>query len=253
MSEVTGKVVAIIPARYASSRFPGKPLVDIAGVSMIERVYRQTEKASLVEEVLVATDDERIAVVVRKFGGRVAMTRDDHPSGTDRLAEVAQSHPQYDIVVNVQGDEPIIDPASIDAAVEPLIKDSSVEMSTLSRAVSAKDAASPQLVKVVTDRNGFALYFSRAPIPYHREEGARHHYFGHTGLYVYRRSCLLKIAALAPTPLEQTEFLEQLRALENGIKIKVVPFDTQALAVDVPEDVARVEEALKSAAVGEKR
>jgi 3-deoxy-manno-octulosonate cytidylyltransferase (CMP-KDO synthetase) len=253
MPEAPVKVVAIIPARYASTRFPGKPLIKIDGISMIERVYKQTEKARLVQEVLVATDDQRIAAAVSEFGGKVIMTRDDHPSGTDRLAEVAQANPDYEVIVNVQGDEPIIDPDSIDAAVEPLISDPAIEMSTLSRPVSAEDALSPQLVKVVTDRLGFALYFSRAPIPFHRAEGAEQHYLGHTGLYVYRRSCLLKIAAWEPTPLEQAEFLEQLRALENGIKIKVVQFNTQALAVDVPEDVARIEAALKNAMSTQKR
>ncbi|MBS1954778.1 MAG: 3-deoxy-manno-octulosonate cytidylyltransferase [Cyanobacteria bacterium SZAS-4] len=240
-------IAAIIPARYASTRFPGKPLVKIAGVTMIERVYRQAKKCKLVTRVIVATDDDRIAEVVRGFGGEVAMTRDDHATGTDRLAEVAQRLTDIDIIVNIQGDEPLIDPDSVDSVVTPLLE-SSVEMATASRLLTnPAEIESPQVVKVVVGQDKNALYFSRFPLPFYRDatDISDQVHFGHIGLYVYTRECLLKISKLAPTPLEKAECLEQLRALENGIKISVVQFKTQALAVDVPEDVEKIESALK--------
>lgn len=240
-------IAAIIPARYASTRFPGKPLVKIAGVTMIERVYRQAKKCKLVTRVIVATDDERIAEVVRGFGGEVAMTRDDHATGTDRLAEVAQRLTDIDIIVNIQGDEPLIDPDSVDSVVTPLLE-SSVEMATASRLLTnPAEIESPQVVKVVVGQDKNALYFSRFPLPFYRDatDISDQIHFGHIGLYVYTRECLLKISKLTPTPLEKAECLEQLRALENGIKISVVQFKTQALAVDVPEDVEKIESALK--------
>jgi 3-deoxy-manno-octulosonate cytidylyltransferase (CMP-KDO synthetase) len=240
------KVVAVIPARYASTRFPGKPLVKIGGVTMIERVYKQSEKASLVSKVVVATDDERIADAVRSFGGQFIITDNTHETGTDRLAEVASKNPDFDIIVNVQGDEPLIDPAAIDAVAQPLVQDSSIQMSSAAFKIKSAEAQNPMLVKVVLDQNNFALYFSRLPIPFHRDEKANEEscYFGHLGLYAYTRDCLLRIASLQPTPLEQAEKLEQLRAIENGIRIKVVPFEARSLAVDVPEDIAKVEKAL---------
>lgn len=240
-------IAAIIPARYASTRFPGKPLVKIAGVTMIERVYRQAKKCKLVTRVIVATDDDRIAEVVRGFGGEVAMTRDDHATGTDRLAEVAQKLTDIDIIVNIQGDEPLIDPDSVDSVVTPLLE-SSAEMATASRLLTnPAEIESPQVVKVVVGQDKNALYFSRFPLPFYRDatDITDQVHFGHIGLYVYTRECLLKISKLAPTPLEKAECLEQLRALENGIKISVVQFKTQALAVDVPEDVEKIESALK--------
>ncbi len=240
-------IAAIIPARYASTRFPGKPLVKIAGVTMIERVYRQAKKCKLVTRVIVATDDDRIAEVVRGFGGEVAMTRDDHATGTDRLAEVAGRLTDIDIIVNIQGDEPLIDPDSVDSVVTPLLG-SSVEMATASRLLTnPAEIESPQVVKVVVGQDKNALYFSRFPLPFYRDatDISDQVHFGHIGLYVYTRECLLKISKLAPTPLEKAECLEQLRALENGIKISVVQFKTQALAVDVPEDVEKIESALK--------
>ncbi len=240
-------IAAIIPARYASTRFPGKPLVKIAGVTMIERVYRQAKKCKLVTRVIVATDDDRIAEVVRGFGGEVAMTRDDHATGTDRLAEVALRLTDIDIIVNIQGDEPLIDPDSVDSVVTPLLE-SSVEMATASRLLTnPAEIESPQVVKVVVGQDRNALYFSRFPLPFYRDatDISDQVHFGHIGLYVYTRECLLKISKLAPTPLEKAECLEQLRALENGIKISVVQFKTQALAVDVPEDVEKIESALK--------
>lgn len=245
--ETKPTVAAIIPARYASTRFPGKPLVKINGVPMIERVYQQARRASLVDSVFVATDDRRIQEAVESFGGQCMMTRSDHPSGTDRLAEAAARRPEIDVIVNVQGDEPLIDPAAIDAAIQPLLSDPAVEMSTLARPLrSERDVERPDQVKVVCDRAGFALYFSRAPIPFYREprEFGRKRYLGHIGLYVYRRQYLLRLASLAPTELEQAESLEQLRALEHGIRIKVVATEYRSLAIDVPEDVSVVEAAL---------
>ncbi len=241
-------VVVLIPARYASSRFPGKPLAKIAGVTMIERVYKQSEKARNVSRVLVATDDERIREAVAGFGGHWVMTGSQHPTGTDRLAEAAAGYDDDDIIVNVQGDEPLIDPMAIEALVEPLIVDRSIEMSTTAFRISDKsEADNPQLVKVVVDRNGFAMYFSRQAIPFYRSDTAaeKRHYLGHMGLYGYTKRCLMRLASLQPTPLEQAEMLEQLRALENGIKIKVVQFETRSQAVDVPEDIAKVEKALQ--------
>jgi 3-deoxy-manno-octulosonate cytidylyltransferase (CMP-KDO synthetase) len=249
----------VIPARYASSRFPGKPLVKIAGVSMIERTYKQAAQAKLAQMVLVATDDERIASAVKAFGGLVVMTGSDHASGTDRLAEVARLRDDIDIIVNVQGDEPLIDPRAIDQVIEPLLT-GAVEMSTLAYPLrKLAEIESPQVVKVVVGQDGFALYFSRLPIPYHRDlvdvtesvEGQRitptdisqANYLGHAGLYVYTRQTLLKIAGLPPGKLENLEKLEQLRALENGIAIKVVVIDSakRTPAVDIPQDVAIVE------------
>ncbi|MBU6451645.1 MAG: 3-deoxy-manno-octulosonate cytidylyltransferase [Cyanobacteria bacterium REEB67] len=261
MSKTQAQTAIVIPARYASTRFPGKPLVKIGGVSMIERTYQQAMKAKLAQIVLVATDDERIAEAVRAFGGQVIMTGSDHPSGTDRLAEVARLRPEVDIIVNVQGDEPLIDPQAIDRVIEPLLSiGGQVEMSTLAYPLKkAEEIESPQVVKVVVGEDGFALYFSRLPIPYHRDqveatntvEGQRitprdistSNYLGHAGLYVYKRETLLKIATLPPGKLENREKLEQLRALENGIKIKVVVVDgaKRTPAVDIPEDVAIVE------------
>lgn len=248
MSAVKPNVVVLIPARYASSRFPGKPLAKIAGVTMIERVYKQAQKARNVSNVLVATDDERIREAVASFGGQWVMTGSHHPTGTDRLAEAAASYADDDIIVNVQGDEPLIDPIAIEALVEPLICDRALEMSTTAFRISDKsEADNQQLVKVVVDRQGFAMYFSRQPIPFYRSDTAaeKRHYLGHMGLYSYTKRCLMRLAALQPTPLEQAEMLEQLRALENGIKIKVVQFETRSQAVDVPEDIAKVEKALQ--------
>jgi 3-deoxy-manno-octulosonate cytidylyltransferase (CMP-KDO synthetase) len=240
------QIAAIIPARYASVRFPGKPLVKIAGTTMIERVYCQAMKCTMLSRVIVATDDERIAACVAAFGGEVAMTRNDHASGTDRLAEVAERMPELDVIVNIQGDEPLIDPNAVDSAVAPLLEPG-VEMATAAWSIERfEEVESPQVVKVVIDGASNALYFSRRPIPYHRDtDPSKASYLGHLGLYVYTRECLLRISKLPPTPLEMAERLEQLRALENGIKIRVVKFKSRALAVDVPEDVEKVELALK--------
>ncbi|MGE0816412.1 MAG: 3-deoxy-manno-octulosonate cytidylyltransferase [Vicinamibacterales bacterium] len=227
-------VVAIVPARYHSSRLPGKPLAPIDGRPMIEHVYRRATRAA-VDAVIVATDDERIVEAVERFGGIACLTRPDHLTGTDRLAELAAELP-CDVVVNVQGDEPFIDPAAIDALVAPLLQDRAERMTTLSRPLAEdEDAASPHLVKVVVDRRGHALYFSRAPIPYPRTAAASPAV--HVGVYAYRRATLLALAGLPPTPLELTESLEQLRALEHGIPIRVVATAYRSLSVDTPADL----------------
>jgi 3-deoxy-manno-octulosonate cytidylyltransferase (CMP-KDO synthetase) len=249
-------VVAIIPARYASSRFPGKPLVEIAGKPMIEWVYERTRQAAGVGRVLVATDDERIAHAVQRFGGDAVMTSPSHPTGTDRLAEVAATL-DAELIVNVQGDEPLIEPAAIDAALAPFAEAPMLVMSTLRCLIPSLDELFDiSVTKVVTDRDDFALYFSKAPIPYHRDEwgavtsmvprlrlsGGTAPVVGwrHIGLYVYRRTFLLEFARLPQTPLERLEKLEQLRAIEHGYRIKVVPTPYVSIGVDTPEDVAKV-------------
>lgn len=242
-------VLAIIPARFQSTRLPGKPLVEIAGRSMIEHVYRRAADARTVDHVIVATDDERIAATVEAFGGVAVMTDPAHPSGTDRLAEVVGTLP-CSVVVNVQGDEPLLDPSTIDAVIAPFASDPALEMTTLSRAIDADELANPNLVKVVRDRDGFALYFSRAPIPFARDGGAAAALSvarGHIGLYAYRRATLLRLARLQPTPLENLERLEQLRALEHGIRIKVLDTSGRPIGVDTPEDLQHVREILRRA------
>jgi len=231
----------VIPARWASSRLPGKPLADIGGLTMVERVYRRAAAARGVSGVLVATDDERVAGAVTGFGGAAVMTRADHASGTDRIAEVARGL-ACDFVVNVQGDEPALDPAAIEAAVAPLAADPSVVMGTLGAPLdAASELLNPNAVKVLVDQQGFALYFSRAAVPYRREAGeALASVLRHVGLYVYRRDFLLTLASLPRTPLERQESLEQLRALEHGYRIKVVETAYTSVSVDTPEDLERV-------------
>jgi 3-deoxy-manno-octulosonate cytidylyltransferase (CMP-KDO synthetase) len=235
------RVIGLIPARYASTRFPGKPLADILGKPMIQHVYERARSARTLQRLLVATDDPRIAQAVASFGGEAVMTSPDHPTGTDRLAEAAAAL-EVDLVVNIQGDEPLIDPEVIDAAAAPLIADPSIPMGTLmSRIADPADLHDPNVVKVVADRHGFALYFSRALIPYARGGQTNEAvYYYHPGLYVYRKEFLLKYAALPPTPLEQTEKLEQLRALEHGYRIKVVETAHRPVSVDTPEDLEHV-------------
>jgi 3-deoxy-manno-octulosonate cytidylyltransferase (CMP-KDO synthetase) len=221
---------------------------------MIERVYTQAKKARLVDRVLVATDDRRIYSAVQGFGGEVVMTRNDHPTGTDRLAEVASNFAEFEIVVNVQGDEPLIAPQTIDAAIRPLLDDSSLDMSTISARIKDKaEINNNTIVKVVSDSKGRALYFSRLPIPYYRENDdlAGQAHFGHIGLYAYRRDTLLKLSRLEPTPLEKAEALEQLRALENGICIRVVEVEKRSPAVDRPEDIKAVLDALNEFSASE--
>ncbi|MBT0654709.1 3-deoxy-manno-octulosonate cytidylyltransferase [Geomobilimonas luticola] len=250
------KITAVIPARYASTRFEGKALADIVGKPMVQHVYERTARAGLVSEVLVATDDERIASAVRAFGGRVEMTSRDHETGTDRLAEVA-ARLDSDIIVNVQGDEPLIEPAMIDEAIEPLTRDPSIPMGTLkSRIKYLHDFLSPNVVKVVTDWEDYALYFSRSPLPNFRDKwndlkdeafaSGKLLCYKHVGLYVYRREFLLQYAQMSPTYLELAEKLEQLRVLENGYRIKVIPTEHESIGVDTPCDLDKVLEKLKN-------
>jgi len=243
--------IAVIPARYASTRFPGKPLISIGGKTMIERVWERVRQARLVSKVIVATDDERIASAVRSFGGEVALTRADHRSGTERVAEVAAAHAEAEILVNVQGDMPLIDPAAIDAAIEALGDDESVNMATLAVPISnAAEIMDPNVVKTVVDFDGNALYFSRAPIPWVRDRGGPVHakHLKHLGLYVFRREALLEFATFPQGDLERIEQLEQLRWLENGNRIRVAEIEQESVEVDTPEDVKRVERMLASRA-----
>lgn len=250
-------VTVVIPARYASTRFPGKPLADLCGKPMIQWVYERSALCESVGRVIVATDDDRIARAVESFGGDVVMTRADHPTGTDRLAEVAAAL-EDELIVNVQGDEPLIDPAMIQAAVAPLLADSSIPMGTLKTPLtSLEEYRNPNVVKVVTDLQGFALYFSRAPIPCPRDfsDGLEQRWHElatakHIGLYVYRREFLLQYPHLQATPLETQECLEQLRALEHGYRIRVAETQLVGQGVDTPEDLERVKQLLVSSVQG---
>lgn len=237
--------VGIVPARWASSRFPGKPLAAIAGVPMLHRVVEGARGAKRLRDVLVATDDARIATACRDFGASAVMTSPDHRTGSDRLAEVAADLDD-EVIVNVQGDEPLIEGFVIDAAVAALEADPDAPMATVVHAADPEALDDPHRVKVVLDRRGRALYFSRSriPAPRHPEGGAPT--WQHVGLYAYRRDFLLRLVALAPTPLERTEGLEQLRALEHGFPIAVAVVDGwRGLSVDVPADVAAVEARLR--------
>lgn len=245
-------VIAVIPARYGSERLPGKPLADIGGKTMIQHVFERAAEASLVNEVLVATDDERIAEAVRAFGGAAVVTPDDIKSGTDRIAFVARNLQGADIIVNVQGDEPLLPPAMIDEAIQPLLRDRSITTGTLIRRIDTEaDLMNPNVPKVVIDNEGMCLYFSRSPIPYVREAAstewlARHVYYRHIGLYVHRREFLLRYASLPQTPLECAEKLEQLRILEHGFQIKAVVTTHDSVSVDTPEDLERVRKMMAS-------
>lgn len=243
------KILGIIPARYASTRFPGKPLHRIAGRPLIQRVVEQCQKARALTEVVVATDDLRIAEVARQFC-RVELTREDHPSGSDRIAEVA-ARCECDAVVNIQGDEPLIDPAVVDAVAHALTDN---EMSTAATPIqNLAEYDNPNVVKVVVNRAGRALYFSRRTIPYLREAASRSAseqlaafpFLKHLGIYGFRRTTLLRLVQFPVSPLENAEKLEQLRALDNGIQIAVVKVNYDSVGVDVPEDVTRVEAILK--------
>jgi 3-deoxy-manno-octulosonate cytidylyltransferase (CMP-KDO synthetase) len=243
----------IIPARYDSVRFPGKPLAPLKGKPIIQHVYENSMGSALSEEVIVATDSEEIRNAVIRFGGKVVMTSPTHPSGTDRIAEVA-SKMEYDIIVNVQGDEPLIRPDIIDASVR-LLDDERASIGTLARKITKKEEIlDPNIVKVAIDSEGFAVYFSRAPIPYHRDrwkdlgvvEVEMDGVFHHIGIYSYRKEALLALSKLWPTRLEQTERLEQLRAIEHGMRIKVGETDYEVMGVDTPDDLESIEKWLSS-------
>ena len=244
------RCVGVIPARYSSTRFPGKPLALIKDKPMIQWVYTAASEATHLDHVLVATDDERIFEAVRDFGGLAQMTSAGHQSGTDRIAEVAEDL-DAELIVNIQGDEPLIEPHIIDTAVAPLIDNPDIEMGTLACPFPADtDPSDPDIVKVVFDRAGNALYFSRHPIPYRR--GGTHpdvRSWQHIGLYVYRRSFLLKFARSAPTSLEKAESLEQLRALELGYQIHVEQTEFQSAGVDRPEDLEKILQTIEAASM----
>lgn len=253
--------IAVIPARYASTRLPGKPLLSIGGEPMILHVVRRVRRCPSIERAIVATDDQRVFDAVAGAGEEVMMTSPEHRTGTDRLAEVAASL-DAGIIINVQGDEPLIEPETIEAALEPLLRDERIVMSTTSEPIETpEDVLNPNVVKVVVDRDGFALYFSRNPIPFPRAAAAESGsielalrrrpellslYAKHTGMYCYRRDFLLQFARLAQTPLEQTELLEQLRAIEHGFRIRVVPVAHRSIGVDTPEDLERIRELFKA-------
>lgn len=234
------KILCVIPARYASTRLPGKPLADIAGKPMICRVYDRAVQAKCLSEVVVATDDQRVQQAVEAHGGKAMMTAKDHPTGTDRLAEVAAAYPDIDLIINVQGDEPLIEPSIIDALAAAFDSDADLKMATVMTEITDEaEQMNPNNVKVVTDRNGYALYFSRSLLPYPRyRKGVP--VYKHIGIYAYKREFLLHYAKMAPTPLEETEALEQLRALENGYRIKVIRTAHRFVGVDTAEDLAMV-------------
>ena len=234
------KVLGVIPARYASTRFEGKALADLLGKPMIQHVYERASRAKSLDGLTVATDDQRIFEAVKGFDGEVVMTA-EHPTGTDRVAEVARRL-DADILVNVQGDEPLVEPAMIDEAVEPLLRDSSIDLGTLAHRIhSEAEYLNPNVVKVVLDRSGFGMYFSRAPVPSIKSgrwrEGVST--YRHVGLYVFRRHALMDFAQMPPAPLELLEGLEQLRFLENGHRMKVIETRYESMGVDTPEDLAK--------------
>jgi 3-deoxy-manno-octulosonate cytidylyltransferase (CMP-KDO synthetase) len=238
---VPRKILGVIPARFASSRFPGKALAQIASKTMLQHVWERVSQARYLTSTVIATDDERIMEVARSFGARVRMTRADHLSGTDRVAEVASAE-EAQLVVNIQGDEPLIDPTAIDAAILPLAHDPEIVMGTLKKKIEdRREIGDPNVVKVVTDRDGDAIYFSRLPVPFCRGgEGPAPDYYKHIGLYVYQRDFLLGYSGLPVGPLERAERLEQLRALENGFRIRVVETEYESVGVDTQEDLERV-------------
>jgi len=239
------KNICVIPARYASTRLPGKPLKDICGKPMICRVYDRACLAKNVSEVIVATDDERIFQAVEQNAGQAMMTRADHKTGTDRLAEVAEKFPDADVIVNVQGDEPLIEASLIDELIEQFA-DKDLQMATVAtELVEEAEMKNPNNVKVIFDKNHNALYFSRSLIPYPRNVG-KSKVYKHIGIYAYRRNFLLDYAKMESTPLEQSESLEQLRALENGYKIRVIESNCKFVGVDTEEDLKLVTEIYKS-------
>jgi 3-deoxy-manno-octulosonate cytidylyltransferase (CMP-KDO synthetase) len=252
MSALATRTVVIIPARFGSTRLPGKPLLEIAGKPMIQHVVERASQATLVERVMVATDDQRIVDAVQGFGGEAVMTSPDCRSGTDRIAEVVRTMSGVDIVVNVQGDEPLIPPTMIDAAIKPLWNDPLMLVGTLVRRISrSEELNDPAVPKVALDRNGRCLFFTRTPIPYGREFPREawldhHTYYRHIGIYVFRRSFLLRFASLDQTPLERAEQLEQLRILEHGYSIHAAVTEEESLAVDTPADLERVRGIMES-------
>ena len=240
------KCYGIIPARYQSARFPGKPLAEIAGRPMIWHVFDQARQCPELSSVVLATDDDRIRSVAEKYEIPVVMTRADHPSGTDRVREAARKMdlPADAVVINIQGDEPVLEPAMLTELVRPFSKPE-VQVTTLARKINAREAASSDIVKVVFTLNGTALYFSRLPIPYHRD-GQKDKFYGHIGLYAFRMPALEKFVALDQSRLEVTEKLEQLRLLENNIPLHIVLTEHQSIGVDRPEDIETVSKIIET-------
>jgi len=236
------QVIGVIPARYDSVRFPGKPLVDIRGKTMIQRVYERASMADELDLVIVATDDLRIRDVVKGFGGVVEMTSRSHPSGTDRVAEAALKYPKADLVMNIQGDEPFIFPDQIDQLILFIQERTTMGVATMAKSITDRSLIEdPNVVKVVTDDEGAALYFSRSPIPYQRGRTVTAKYQKHIGLYIFRSTILQQVTKLEPHPLEQIEKLEQLRWLANGFKIGVAETTLESIAIDHPADLVRLE------------
>jgi 3-deoxy-manno-octulosonate cytidylyltransferase (CMP-KDO synthetase) len=234
------KIIGVIPARYGSTRFPGKALAEIGGKTMIQHVWENSSKSKLINELYVATDDKRIFDAVNGFWGKAVMTSKKHKSGSDRIGEVVKNI-KCDIVVNIQGDEPFINPLNIDKAIKPLISDSSVQVSTLCTPIKHKEEiGNPNVVKVVTDKKGFALYFSRHAIPFNRDNTKGVYYYKHIGLYVFRKNYLMDFIKMKPSKLELAEKLEQLRILENGERIKVVVTNSDSFTVDTREDLEKL-------------
>ena len=234
------KIIGVIPARYDSTRFPGKPLVNINGKPMIQHVWESTKKSKLINELYVATDDKRIFDAVTGFGGNAVMTSKKHKSGSDRIGEVLKNI-ECGIVVNIQGDEPFINPLNIDKSIKPLLQNKSIQVSTLCTPIKQEeDIYNPNVVKAVTDKNGFALYFSRFGIPFNRDMANNIIYYKHIGLYVYRKKYLLEFIKLKPSKLEKAEKLEQLRILESGTKIKVVITNVDSVTIDTKEDLKKI-------------
>ena len=240
-----GKTAIIIPARYGSSRLEGKPLLEVAGKTVIQWVYEKAQASKLAQMIIVATDDKRIFDTVTNFGGVAEMTSTEHKCGSDRIMEVVSRHPEIDYICNLQGDEPLIESESIDAVIKNVIEDDKADISTLIRKITAEEAQNPNLVKCVIDKNGFALYFSRSKIPYERNTGIAD-FYGHLGIYGYKRKALESMTTLAQTPLEKTESLEQLRALENGMKIKTSVVNFIPVGIDTREDLEKFRKIVES-------
>ena len=237
------KFLGVIPSRYASTRLEGKPLKDICGHTMVEWVYKRALKSKL-DGVVVATDDERIVDEVKSFGGNVILTRKDHINGTSRIAEVCETYTDYDVIVNIQGDEPLIEPDMINSIIDSFIEDNTIPMSTLKyKLTDMTEIENPNAVKVVTDKNDFAIYFSRSVIPYPRNLNMDN-YYKHVGIYGYKRDFVMEYAKMESTPLELSESLEQLRVLENGYKIKVLETPYKIIGVDTQEELERVRESI---------
>jgi 3-deoxy-manno-octulosonate cytidylyltransferase (CMP-KDO synthetase) len=242
------KAVGIIPARWGSTRFPGKALHPVAGKPLLRHVWERCRRAKKLQRVIIVTDDFRIAEAAFDWGAEVAMTSPNHASGTDRIAEVAAKLKPFTHIINIQGDEPLVDPKLIDRLVHELQRDKKLEMITAAHPFEDRDdAQSPHQVKVVVNQSGDALYFSRAPIPFFREASEQPKYFRHQGIYGYRRDLLLRFVRWKTSPLEQAEALEQLRALENGVRIRVVMTGSGSPGVDTPEDARVIERLLRSA------